>query len=168
MVSLILISRVKIGDFNISKVLSSSKYLAEPLGTAQYQAPEVWTANDTQYTFSVDMWGLGCTAYELCTLDLFINKIIKPDTHKPYPDIHLMSSIYAAVKEGLYPTVPVRSSPTADGMIYPLLPHYIACVFISLSLSLSPILLFIPIRVYIYLYISLYLYHQSRSIILPS
>ena len=37
-----------------------------PAGTPQYMAGEVWRGG--HYSFSADMWALGCVAYELCAL----------------------------------------------------------------------------------------------------
>lgn len=59
--------RVRLGDFNVSKVLKQGKVLMQTkIGTPYYMAPEVWS--DCPYTWSADIWAFGCTAYELCAL----------------------------------------------------------------------------------------------------
>ncbi|CAH0375597.1 unnamed protein product, partial [Pelagomonas calceolata] len=58
---------VRLGDFNVSKVLKKNQCLMKTkIGTPYYMAPEVW--DDRPYTWSADVWALGCTAYELCAL----------------------------------------------------------------------------------------------------
>ena len=58
---------VRLGDFNVSKVLKGGVQLMKTkIGTPYYMAPEVW--DDRPYTASADVWALGCTAYELCAL----------------------------------------------------------------------------------------------------
>jgi len=58
---------VRLGDFNVSKVLKQGKVLMQTkIGTPYYMAPEVWS--DCPYTWSADIWAFGCTAYELCAL----------------------------------------------------------------------------------------------------
>ena len=58
---------VRLGDFNVSKVLKGGVQLMKTkIGTPYYMAPEVW--DDRPYTWSADVWALGCTAYELCAL----------------------------------------------------------------------------------------------------
>ena len=58
---------VRLGDFNVSKVLKGGVQLMKTkIGTPYYMAPEVW--DDRPYTASADVWALGCSAYELCAL----------------------------------------------------------------------------------------------------
>ena len=58
---------VKLGDFGISRVLSSEASLASTvIGTPYYLSPEL--IEGTAYSFKSDVWALGCVLYELCTL----------------------------------------------------------------------------------------------------
>ena len=60
---------LKIGDFGISKQLSSNnKYATSNVGTSNYMAPEIISGN--RYNNKVDIWALGCIIYELCTLEV--------------------------------------------------------------------------------------------------
>ena len=55
------------GDFGISKQLDDKSELAQTsLGTPYYLAPEI--CNSQSYTNKVDIWMLGCTIHELCSL----------------------------------------------------------------------------------------------------
>ena len=57
----------KIGDFGISKQLSTMKEFAKTaIGTLIYMAPEFLSGN---YNYKVDNWSLGCIIHELCALD---------------------------------------------------------------------------------------------------
>ncbi|XP_031620172.1 serine/threonine-protein kinase nekl-2-like [Contarinia nasturtii] len=64
---------LKIADFGISKITDNScdnificNKIKEAGGSPIYMAPETLIHN--QYTFSSDIWALGCILYELCTL----------------------------------------------------------------------------------------------------
>ncbi|KAJ9470926.1 Serine/threonine-protein kinase nekl-2 [Diplonema papillatum] len=57
---------VKIGDFGISKMLSSQSMATTMVGTPFYLSPEV--CNNEPYTHPADMWSVGCILYELLTL----------------------------------------------------------------------------------------------------
>ncbi|MDR3547480.1 MAG: serine/threonine-protein kinase Nek [Candidatus Pacebacteria bacterium] len=60
---------LKIGDFGVSKALSSTFAMAETLcGTPYYMAPEIFRREP--YNAKSDMWSLGCVLYELTTLEL--------------------------------------------------------------------------------------------------
>lgn len=56
---------VKLGDLNVSKV-NKAGMLHTQTGTPCYASPEIW--NDKPYTFSSDIWSLGCLIYELAAL----------------------------------------------------------------------------------------------------
>ena len=60
-------NRIKIGDFGISKQLSTKSYASSKVGTYNYCAPEI--INGQKYNNKVDIWSLGCIIYELCTLE---------------------------------------------------------------------------------------------------
>jgi NIMA (never in mitosis gene a)-related kinase len=59
--------RIKLGDFGISKVLESTECFAKTsIGTPYYLAPEI--CSQKPYSWSADIWALGCILYELCML----------------------------------------------------------------------------------------------------
>lgn len=59
---------VKLGDFGIAKVLESTTAQADSVvGTAHYLSPEL--CRGQPYSYSSDLWALGCVIYELCTLN---------------------------------------------------------------------------------------------------
>ncbi|KAG7391092.1 Protein unc-50 [Phytophthora pseudosyringae] len=56
---------VVLGDLGIARTLASGDMAATIIGTPLYMAPEVLDGKD--YSFSSDVWALGCVLYELCT-----------------------------------------------------------------------------------------------------
>jgi len=58
---------IKLGDFGISKVLENTSDQALTVqGTPYYMSPEL--CQSKPYSYSSDVWALGCILYELCTL----------------------------------------------------------------------------------------------------
>ncbi|KAJ8887913.1 hypothetical protein PR048_007397 [Dryococelus australis] len=57
---------VKVGDFGISKVLSSQSSASTVLGTPCYMSPEL--CQGRSYNTKSDIWALGCVLYELIAL----------------------------------------------------------------------------------------------------
>ena len=56
----------KLGDFGISKVMSSHDVLTKTYcGTKLYMAPELM--KKTEYSFPADIWSIGIILYRLCT-----------------------------------------------------------------------------------------------------
>ncbi|XP_067943370.1 serine/threonine-protein kinase Nek9-like [Watersipora subatra] len=56
----------KVGDFGISKVMTSKTQMAESyVGTPYYMSPEL--IKGEAYNFKSDIWACGCILYELCT-----------------------------------------------------------------------------------------------------
>ena len=53
----------KIVDFGLAKIIGPNTAAQEPFGTLGYVAPEV--LNKQPYTFSCDVWSLGCIIYAL-------------------------------------------------------------------------------------------------------
>ena len=53
----------KIVDFGLTKLIGPSESTNEPFGTLGYIAPEVLTKQN--YTFSCDLWSLGCILHSL-------------------------------------------------------------------------------------------------------
>jgi len=59
--------RLRIGDFGISKVLESTAAFAKTtIGTPYYLSPEI--CMEKPYSFSSDVWALGCILYEMAAL----------------------------------------------------------------------------------------------------
>ncbi|KAL9092804.1 MAG: hypothetical protein Q9165_004222 [Trypethelium subeluteriae] len=56
---------VKLGDFGLSKIMSSHDFASTYVGTPFYMSPEICASE--RYTLFSDIWGLGCIIYELCT-----------------------------------------------------------------------------------------------------
>lgn len=56
-------SQPKIVDFGLSKMIGPTETTNEPFGTLGYVAPEV--LKKQPYTFSCDVWSLGCILYAL-------------------------------------------------------------------------------------------------------
>lgn len=60
-------NEVKLGDFGVARVLSSTDELAmTKVGTLSYVSPERCAGKP--YSFESDVWGMGCLLYELLTL----------------------------------------------------------------------------------------------------
>jgi serine/threonine protein kinase len=56
--------RVKLGDFGIARITTRTAGMARTtIGTPLYSSPEVFAG--AEYDGRVDVWGLGCVAYEL-------------------------------------------------------------------------------------------------------
>ena len=53
----------KLVDFGLAKIIGPSETAKEPFGTIGYVAPEV--LKKEPYSFSCDMWSLGCIIYAL-------------------------------------------------------------------------------------------------------
>ncbi len=95
---------VRLGDFGISKVLSSTMSVAMTcVGTPLYLAPEL--CEGKEYDNKSDMWSLGCMLYELCALSPPFSKRRPPQTRRaPSPR--------AAPSRSLTPPRPPRQPPT--------------------------------------------------------
>ena len=83
---------VKIGDFGVSRVLSTTESLAKTVvGTPFYLSPEM--INQQPYSFKYDIWSIGILLYEMCALSTpfysanirgIIDKILVGE-YKPVP-----------------------------------------------------------------------------------
>ncbi|CAD8066645.1 unnamed protein product [Paramecium primaurelia] len=82
---------VKLGDFGISRTLDNTLDLAQTsIGTPFYLSPEI--CQNQQYNHKIDIWMLGCTLYELCTLQKpfkgeSISEIAFKIINEPHPKI---------------------------------------------------------------------------------
>ena len=54
---------IKLVDFGLAKIIGPSEKADEPFGTLGYVAPEV--LKKEPYSFSCDLWSIGCIAYAL-------------------------------------------------------------------------------------------------------
>jgi NIMA (never in mitosis gene a)-related kinase len=82
---------VKLGDMNVSKVVSQRALNYTQTGTPYYASPEVW--KDEPYDFKSDIWSLGCVLYEMISL-------------KPPFQASDMSGLYKRVVRGQFPRIP--------------------------------------------------------------
>ena len=60
-------NRVKIGDLGLSKILNDKETHTSTIGTPLYLSPE--QIRHQPYGFKVDVWGMGCAIYALCTYE---------------------------------------------------------------------------------------------------
>jgi serine/threonine protein kinase len=72
----------KIVDFGLSKIIGPKQTANEPFGTLGYVAPEV--LKKQPYTFSCDVWSIGCIAYALISGSL-------PFDHKDQKELMRMT-----------------------------------------------------------------------------
>lgn len=86
---------LKIGDLGIAKVLKTVDFARTQIGTPAYMAPEVWQGRP--YTYSSDLWSLGCVLYELMTLKVPINGTSIQDLKRK-----VISGKYTPVSSGRY------------------------------------------------------------------
>lgn len=67
--------RLKIGDFGIAKVLDSTSALAKTIiGSPYYMSPEI--CEQKPYSWSSDVWAMGCMLYEMCMLEFHLKQTI--------------------------------------------------------------------------------------------
>jgi len=84
--------RLRIGDFGISKVLESTAAFARTtIGTPYYLSPEI--CMEKPYSYSSDIWALGCILYELAALRV------------PF-DASSLQSLVHKITRGPTPTMP--------------------------------------------------------------
>jgi serine/threonine protein kinase len=57
------LAKPKIVDFGLAKIIGPNETADEPFGTLGYVAPEV--LRKKPYTFSCDVWSIGCILYAL-------------------------------------------------------------------------------------------------------
>ncbi len=100
--------QVKVGDFGVSKILSSRNQLAETVsGTLLYQAPEVLT---TKYDSSVDVYSVGVVFMQVlagCPTDQY-TKIVQDIVDRIAQKVEVKSvteSLALALLSGVLPQV---------------------------------------------------------------
>jgi cyclin-dependent kinase 12/13 len=59
---------VKITDFDLARIVDNDKPMSRGVATIYYRPPEIFFG-DTRYSYSVDIWGLGCILAEMVTGD---------------------------------------------------------------------------------------------------
>ncbi|KAM4696457.1 uncharacterized protein WCC33_015214 [Rhinophrynus dorsalis] len=83
---------VRLGDFGISKIMSSTMDMASTcVGTPYYLSPEL--CQDIPYSSKSDIWALGCLLYEMCAL-------------RPAFDATNLISLFFKIVKGEYPPLP--------------------------------------------------------------
>lgn len=88
--------RIKLGDFGIARVLSSTKDNAKTMvGTPYYLSPEI--IENKPYSFKSDIWALGVLLYEMCTL-------------RPPFDASSLHFLALKIVRGVYPPLPAKYS----------------------------------------------------------
>ena len=73
-------ANIKIGDFGIAREFNDdSDFNATTYaGTHKYMSPEIldnYGINNLEYDYKTDCWSIGCTLYELITLNVFFDSI---------------------------------------------------------------------------------------------
>ena len=98
---------IKIGDFGIAKVLSTTHQISNTLvGTPNYLSPEL--CDNKPYTYKADMWALGCVLYELLALKV------------PFQSNNLLELIVKIGKDDIEP-LPKQYSKEIKGLVRSLL-----------------------------------------------
>lgn len=57
---------IKLGDFNVSKIVKNNCLVKTQIGTPYYMSPEIW--KNRAYDSKCDIWSLGCILYEMASL----------------------------------------------------------------------------------------------------
>jgi len=90
---------VKLGDLGIAKLMKHNMTKTQ-IGTPHYMPPEVW--RNKPYSFSSDIWSLGCLLYELCTFNV------------PFPARDMKELRFKVLKGKLNPIPRAYSSDLSD------------------------------------------------------
>ncbi|XP_053329633.1 serine/threonine-protein kinase Nek1-like [Spea bombifrons] len=94
---------VRLGDFGISKIMSSTVDMASTcVGTPYYLSPEL--CQDIPYSSKSDIWALGCLLYEICAL-------------KPAFDATNLISLFYKIVKGEYFPLPECYSPDLHNLV---------------------------------------------------
>ncbi|KZT62001.1 kinase-like protein [Calocera cornea HHB12733] len=103
---------IKLGDFGLSKAISSSTFANTYVGTPYYMSPEL--INDSPYDTKSDIWALGCLLYELCAWN------------PPFHAAQTHQELAVHIRSGRYPPLPKQYSSTLVQVIKAMLtqaPH---------------------------------------------
>lgn len=92
----------KIGDLGIAKLLTSTLAAKTQIGTPHYMPPEIW--KNKPYSFSSDIWALGCLLYEMATFSV------------PF-EARSMNELRYKVLKGTFPAVPGTYSKELANMV---------------------------------------------------
>ena len=98
---------IKLGDFGIARVLSSTRENVRTMvGTPYYLSPEI--IDSKPYNFKSDIWSLGVVLYELCAL-------------KPPFDAESLPKLAMKIVRGNYNPIPSHYSKELKNLIASLL-----------------------------------------------
>ena len=97
---------VKIGDFGISKILSTKSKAFTVVGTPCYISPEL--CEGKPYNAKSDVWALGCVLYELCSL-------------KRAFEAPTLPALILKIMRGVISPIPAQYSPGARQLLTSLL-----------------------------------------------
>lgn len=94
---------VKLGDFGLSKALSTASFAQTYVGTPYYMSPELM--QEKAYDSKSDIWSLGCLIFELCAL--------KP----PFAEAKTHAELSILIRNGRIPPLPKGYSPALSSVI---------------------------------------------------
>lgn len=97
---------IKLGDFNVSKLVKNDGLVKTQIGTPYYMSPEIW--KNRSYDSKCDIWSLGCILYEMASL------------RPPFVG-NSMEELGRKIQCGIYPRIPSRYSQDMTKMIQQLL-----------------------------------------------
>lgn len=128
---------VKIGDFGISRQLSSESEKARTqAGTLSYEAPEI--RNRQPYDNKVDVWSFGCIIHEMCCLEKTFKRE-QFNEHDLIPDMY--SSELNDIIESCLQIDPNERCTIEDVLLKPVVREYVMNFYQQSDLRISTALL---------------------------